>query len=150
MARGGFLGRIGRVIGRIVESVRPAPPPREEPPPQEPPKPPPRRNPYRDKWRELKTSRRGNFDKNYRVFSRLVDPVVEDDDEKQEYWESYIRNIVNGEGNKRRNSTQNMFWRDTGIDPSDFNWAVWREAMGYTGHSHGGVARGAAWFRKHS
>jgi hypothetical protein len=48
-------------------------------------------------------------------------------------WESYVKHMVNDEGPFRRNSASNMFWRDTGIDPLDFNWQSWRSAMGYTG-----------------
>jgi hypothetical protein len=141
MARGGFLGRIGRAFGRVERAIeriiappRPAPPPA---PPQPPGRggPPIRRDPYREIWRDHKRGRKGSFERNYRVFSKLVDPVVEDDDEKRELWESFIRNIVNGEGDRRRNSTSNMFWRDSGIDPRDFDWALWRQAMGYTGRN---------------
>lgn len=64
----------------------------------------------------------------------MVDPVTEEEPEiRPELWESYIKHIVKGQGRFRRNDSQNMFWRDTGIDPVDFNWHRWRIAMGYVG-----------------
>lgn len=130
MARGSFLGRIGRAIRNVF-----APSPRSQPPeqPTEPPGRggPPIRDRYRDEW--VRQGGTGSYQQNLAVFHRLVDPVESDPDEQFELWESYVRHINLGEGNARRNSTSNMFWRDSGLDPTDFDWANWRLAMGYTG-----------------
>lgn len=131
MARRGFLGRIGRAIRNIV--APPHPPSREPPPP--PPEPPeePGRQDFRRTWREQ--GGRGSYRKNLRVFHKAIDPIEPDPEGQLELWESYVRNINRGEGRFRRNSTSNMFWRDSGIDPTSqaFDWNLWREAMGFTG-----------------
>lgn len=132
MARGGFLSRIRDAIRNVVAPRPPerAPPGQPEPPRERE----PRGDPYRNIWRDQHVKRgKGNYRKNLNVFHRLVDPVESDPDEQLELWESYVRHIVKDEGGHRRNSTSNMFWRDSGIDPQDMDWARWREAMGYTG-----------------
>jgi hypothetical protein len=63
----------------------------------------------------------------------MVDPIEADPGERLELWQSYVENIVAPRGRERRQSPSNVFWRDSGIDPVDFNWQAWREAMGYTG-----------------
>jgi hypothetical protein len=130
MARGGFLGRIARAIKKVVApSPRrpPAPPPGREPPRERG----PRGGPFREVWRD--NNGKGSYRKNLEVFHRVVDPIEKDPDEQLELWESFVKNIVNPRGRERRQSTDNMFWRDSGIDPRDFRWQEWREAMGYTG-----------------
>jgi hypothetical protein len=133
MARGGFAGglaRFGRAITRTIENIfAPSPPPRPPAPAPEPPAPKP--NEYRNVWRHERG--KGSYRKNRSVFDRMMDDVDTPQDERIELWESYVHNIVNDKGRYRRNSTSNMFWRDSGIDPADFNWAAWRQAMGYTG-----------------
>lgn len=129
MARGGFLGRVGRALRKILP---PAPHPRHAPPPREPPPrepPPPSKNDFKQAWRDNRGG--GNYKKNLALFHRLVDPIARDADEQLDLWESYIKHMTRGR--ERRNSTSNMFWRDTGIDPSDWDWAAWRQAMEYTG-----------------
>lgn len=133
MARGGFLGRIGRAIRNII-APPPRPSPPREPPPQEPPEPPRRGDPYREIWRDEKRGRRGDYRKNRALFSKLMDDLhEEDEDEREMLWRSYVRNIVNTGGRYRRQDINNPFWRDVGVDPVDFDWAKWRIAMGYTG-----------------
>ena len=129
MARGGFLRRIGRAIRRVVA---PSPPP--SPPQRRAPEPPTEREPrgaYRDIWREQGGGRK--YQQHLNLFHNAIDPIESDPQERLELWESYAKYMVHGEGRFRRNSAQNMFWRDSGIDPIDFNWASWREAMGFTG-----------------
>lgn len=132
MARGGFLGRFVRGIEKFADNLvnifTPSPRP-PEPPREPPPEPPPSQ--YRKTWRQM--GGKGDYRKNLDVFHRLVDPVEDDPAERQELWKSYIRNINRGEGQYRRQDNQNLFWRDSGIDPRSFNWQRWREAMGYTG-----------------
>jgi len=128
MARLGFVGRIARAIRNVI-----APPPR---PPREPPQEPPReREPRGDLYREIWKDNRGqgSYRKNLKVFHAVVDPIEPDPGERLELWESYVTHINRPRGRERRQSTSNMFWRDSGIDPADFNWQAWREAMGYTG-----------------
>lgn len=128
MARGGgFLSRIGRAIRNAV-TPRPSPPPRERPEPREPE---PGSREYKDIWRT--SGGQGSYRKNLKVFHSAVDPIEDDPDERIALWESYVSNIVKGRGRRRRQDIDNMFWRDSGIDPKDFNWVRWREAMGYTG-----------------
>lgn len=127
MARRGFLGRIGHAIRRFV--APPAPPPQREPPPEPPEE--PTRGDFRAAWRDL--GGRGSFRKNLRVFHNKVDPIEPDREQQLELWETYIKHVNRGEGRFRRNSSSNQFWRESGIDPVDWDWDVWREAMGYTG-----------------
>lgn len=124
MARGGLFGRIGRIFKRA-----PAPPPPRQPPERPPPKEP--ADEYRRIWRRERGT--GNYRQHLKVFHSMIDPIESDPRERQELWESYITNIIRPRGRERRQSPSNMFWRDSGIDPIDFNWSSWRQAMGYTG-----------------
>jgi hypothetical protein len=127
MARRGFLSR---VFDRIREVVAPRPPERErEQPPPQPPK--ERPSEYRGIWRSH--GGKGSYQKNLKVFHAMIDPIEDDPSERVMLWDSYVRNINKGEGRFRRQSTSNLFWRDSGIDPESFRWQEWREAMGYTG-----------------
>jgi hypothetical protein len=134
MARDGIFRRIGRAIRNVIA---PSPPPRPQPPEQ--PKPEPRGDPYRDVWKQKKRPKRASYQKNLKVFHAVVDPIESDPSEQLGLWQSFVDNIVEPKGRERRQSTSNMFWRDSGIDPNTsptsggFNWAAWREAMGYTG-----------------
>lgn len=137
MARGGFLGRIGRALRNIVA---PSPPPRREPPREEPPPreaPPPRRpaDSYRGVWR--KQHGKGSYRKNLDVFHRMVDEIEPDEAERIELWDSFVRNINrNRRGDAyKRQSMFNPFWQESGLDPSTMNWAAWRQAMGFTGRN---------------
>jgi hypothetical protein len=128
-----------RVVNAIRRVIAPSPPPERAP---EPPRERPREHPelytgptertFRRVWRQ-ETTRKADYNKNLEVFHSMVDPIESDPDEQLELWHSYIRNMVNGEGQFRRNSSQNMWWRDSGLDPDNFSWARWREAMGFTG-----------------
>jgi hypothetical protein len=126
VARQGFLGRIRQAIRNIV--APPQPPRRKAPPP--PPEEPTGKD-FRRAWRDL--GGQGSYRKNLRVFHKTVDRVETDPEQQLELWETYITHINRGEDRHRRNSTSNMFWRDSGIDPTDWDWTDWREAMGYTG-----------------
>jgi hypothetical protein len=132
--RFGFVGRIGRALKNIV-APSPAPAPPRQPPPREAPEPPsaPRRDEYREIWRDNKTGRAGNYRKNLKVFHSVIDRIEADPEERLLLWESYVQNMVNPRGRKRRQDPSNMFWRDSGLDPDNFNWEAWRQAMGYTG-----------------
>jgi hypothetical protein len=101
----GFLSRIFR---------RPAPVSRDE---------------YREIWDRERAE--GEYRKQLAVFRSAAEPLESDPDELLDLWRSYVQHIVNGEGRYRRNSSSNMFWRDLGLDPRDFDWAGWRVAMGY-------------------
>jgi hypothetical protein len=133
MARRTIFGRATRALRKIfAPSSRPRPP---APPPAPPPT---HGDPYRETWRDLRG--KGNYKKNLAVFHALIDPVEQDPAEREELWESYVRHINKGEGRFRRQSTSNMFWRDSGIDPSDMDWRRWRIAMGYTGKNRSKTA----------
>lgn len=134
MARGGFLGRIGRAIRNIV-APSPPPPPREPREPEEPREREPRGDPYKEIWREhdLKFRRKDNYQKHLKAFHSAIDPIEKDPDEREVLWDSYIRNMIKAEGTFRRQDSSNMWWRDSGIDPVDFKWQAWREAMGFVG-----------------
>lgn len=132
MARGGFIGRIARAIRNVFAPPRHAPPPPPPRPPEpRPPEPGPSGSDYRRVWRE--NDGKGSYQKNLKLFHSVVDPIEPDPDEQLDLWESYVKHIVTPRGRERRQSTANMFWRDSGIDPGDFRWQQWREAMGYTG-----------------
>jgi hypothetical protein len=132
MARGGIFRRVGRAIRNVfTPSPRAPEPPREPRGPREPPR---RGDDYKDIWREHGAKgRHRNYQKNLKVFHNMVDPIEDDSDERLILWDSYVRNMVKGEGRFRRQDTANMWWRDSGLDPRDFNWQAWREAMGFTG-----------------
>lgn len=53
-----------------------------------------------------------------------LDPE-EDRDIQLEMWDDYIAAFINGE------IRFDDFFDRWGIDPADFSWALWREAMGY-------------------
>lgn len=126
----GFIGRIGRAIRNIIA---PPPTPREQPP-EEPRERGRRGDPYREIWRDHHVKRKeGKYQDHLRVFHSVIDPIEENPDEREALWDSYIRNMVKAESTFRRQDTQNMWWRDSGIDPADFKWQRWREAMGFTG-----------------
>jgi hypothetical protein len=136
MARGGgFLSRIGRAIRNVVAPRLPERPP---PTPQEPPEQGPGGRDFRRVWRDHRG--KGSYQKNLAVFHRMVDPIEPDQGEQLELWESYVRYINKGEGRFRRQSSQNMFWQDSGIDPTSWDWRRWREAMGYTGKNRSRTA----------
>lgn len=129
MARRGFFGRIRQVVERVREVFAPSPPPEREQPRERPA--PPRFDPYRREWRDQHGG--DNYQKHLDVFHANIDPIEDDEDERLMLWESYIKYMVKGEGRFRRNDSQNIFWRDSGIDPQNFKWDRWREAMGYIG-----------------
>lgn len=54
-----------------------------------------------------------------------------DEDTKIEYWEAYVRYMVNTQGSYRLNDIRNPFWQITHMHPDNFDWHGWREAMGY-------------------
>jgi hypothetical protein len=58
-----------------------------------------------------------------------------DEEDKRDMWDDYLRYVVGKRGDRasyRRNDIRNPFWQKWGIDPEqDFDWAAWREAMGY-------------------
>ncbi len=137
MARGGgFLSRSWRALRNVVA------PSRREPPPPRAPEPPPEQGPggreFRRVWRDRRG--KGSYQKNLSVFHRMVDQIESDPDEQLMLWESYVRYINKGEGRFRRQSPQNMFWQDSGIDPTSWDWRRWREAMGYTGKNRSRTA----------
>lgn len=134
MARRFSFKRLAQAVRNIVApSPRRVPPPEpERPAPREPePYAPSAYNPFRATWR--REGAKGNYRKNLAAFHKAIDPIERDPDAQLELWDSYVRNIVKGEGRFRRNSSANMFWRDSGLDPRDFDWKAWREAMGFTG-----------------
>jgi hypothetical protein len=130
MARRSFFSRITRAVRNIFAPSPPPPRPARPPAPTGPSA--PVRRDFRAIWRsEHPKHSKANFEKHLRLFHSAIDPIEQDPNEQLDLWQSYVHNIVNDEGRFRRNSTQNMFWRDSGIDPADLDWSAWREAMGY-------------------
>lgn len=132
------LGRFGRSLEkfgqRIQKALTPSPPPRQPEPRQPEPRQPearPTRDPFRKEWNRQHGL--GSYRRNLKAFHKAVDPIESDPDEQLELWESFVKHINKGEGRFRRNSSANMFWRDSGIDPRDFDWKTWRDAMGFIG-----------------
>lgn len=140
MARKSIFRRIADVIGRLFE---PEPPSRPAPPPS-----PPRRRPggsgggggyrgiFREIWdEEVPASRIADmeertgysenelFQLHYEILYSL-DPET-DQDTREEMWEDYLQGFVNN------NMTHDRFFNIWNIDPRDFSWALWRDAMGY-------------------
>lgn len=58
-----------------------------------------------------------------------------DEREKRQFWADYNLYMVSHRTDYKRNDDDNPFWRTWGIDPDQFDWHGWREAMGYP---HGG------------
>jgi hypothetical protein len=58
-----------------------------------------------------------------------------DEQDKRQFWADYNLYMVSHRTDYRRNADDNPFWRTWGIDPDEFDWHGWREAMGYP---HGG------------
>lgn len=126
MARGGFFSRIRSLFRG---EPRPAPPSGRHARPQER----ERRDFYRQVWHD-EPGKSGSYSAHRRFFDHLMDELHETDpEERRMLWESYVHNVVRSGGTVRRNSVNNLFWRDVGLHPDDFDWAAWREAMGYTG-----------------
>lgn len=145
MARGGFFRRIVSGIENIFrrEPSRPFPP---APPPQPPPPPPGGgggggggiyRGPYRESWEnnvndsqvadiQERTGYSENeiFQAHFEVFA-MLNPEG-DDDEQLQMWDDYLAAFVNGE------TTHDAFFEEWNIDPRDFDWEMWRDAMGYS------------------
>lgn len=143
MARGGgFFSRVFKRIGnflsdtfeRIGEQVEP---PRErEPPP--PPGPGPgggERNEFRQIWDDFEIPRdHGNFHDHFEFFMDVeIGMEINDLGEQIEDWQLYLRYLVLGESEYKRNDVRNPYWAHMGIDPGDFDWQAWRAAMGDTG-----------------
>lgn len=150
MARLGFFGRIGKAIGRTADRIAnvftpkpeprratPRPSPRPAPSPSTPPSPrgtrdrqrARERDPYLRIWNQL--SRRRGYLEHRDLMDEVLSGLNVDEDTKLEYWEAYIRYMVNIEGGTRLNDIRNPFWQITHMHPDDFNWYEWREAMGY-------------------
>lgn len=54
--------------------------------------------------------------------------------EAREFWADYLHYMVSDRSHVIRNDREsNPFWDEWGIDPDQFDWHGWREAMGY-GH----------------
>ena len=133
MARRGFLGRITdalRAVGRtFTGEPRRAEPSRRPPERQRQPQ-----TPEASIWQQNTGKRAGT--RAYRHHREVMQSIPYfadmDEDEQQDFWDSYTRYMVNTKGVPYRiNSLQNPFWSDVNIHPDDFDWREWREAMGY-------------------
>lgn len=150
MALRGFLRSIatGHPIRAVGELFRPEP----SPPPLPPTPPPPRepgefggggggiwRGPFREIWRDTVTeadryditSRSGyseneEFQLHFEILHGL-DPEA-DPDELEEMWQDYLLAFVSD------GMAHDTFFEIWNIDPRDFDWQLWRDAMGYGKH----------------
>lgn len=133
MARRGFISRIFEAIRGTFTRDEPR---RAPPRPPGPPEPPGKRrplDPYLNRWRELTRERTG-----YLNHKDIIDDMAFeydlDEDDKQELWEDYLRNMVGRRGIRAQykyHDINNPFWQKWNIDPDSFDWHAWREAMGY-------------------
>lgn len=132
MARGGFLSRITNAIKRVWSG-----------PERKPPGPPPSVPPtidyidvdrWRAEWNEYKFPRRyGSFKKHKNLIIDWDEGYnIDDPDEQFEDWKMYLKYMLAGESEYRRNDPRNEFWQYTGMDPGDFDWDAWRSIMGYS------------------
>jgi len=139
MARRGILRRILDLIEKPFRT-----PPRPIPP-VEPPLPPPRppgrpdggrRGVFWEDWRNTVTERdladiqertgyseRELFQLHSEILSSL-DPEA-DRDTREDMWQDYLMAFVSD------GMTHDAFFEIWNIDPRDFDWQLWREAMGY-------------------
>lgn len=121
MARRGFFRRIFDAVQRIFT----APPAR---PPEREPEEPDLDDRMRQAWRDETRSRLDrNFERHLELFGSIPGIELESDDEREYLWRSYIENMVRG--THRRNDPANPWWADIGLDPRDFDWAAFREAI---------------------
>lgn len=89
------------------------------------------RDPFRQVWMEQTISRPGRSYANHRELIAALPGFQDlDEDEQLEIWEDYIRYMINGESNYRRNDPRNPFWSTAGIHPRNFDWDEWRATFG--------------------
>jgi hypothetical protein len=136
-----------RLFGRNFEIpwfAKPETPPSPPSPPPPPPRESPRRrrgrfadDPYYQAWDEIvrRDPNREGPARGYLEHRDVVDAYAADMDldaqEKLQFWADYNLNMVSRRTGFRRNSDDNPFWRDWHINPDNFDWWGWREAMGY-------------------
>jgi hypothetical protein len=140
--RGGFLSRITNAIRSVFRGA-PEPPRRPSPPPGR--GAPPRgdrdrqrareRDPYLRSWDANTRGTRGNYFDHRTIIDTLAYSADLPEDERRELWQDYMRYMVGRKGERmsfRRNDPiRNPFWDKWGINPDNFDWQAWREAMGY-------------------
>jgi hypothetical protein len=94
-----------------------------------------RADPFRRSWQNQREQQRrrprGSLQNHMRFFLSIPGMEYETDEDVEELWDSYLRNMVFGARRTRLNTMDNPFWEDMGIAPEDFNWRGWREQMGY-------------------
>lgn len=132
----GFFERVGRAIRNAAERLHIVAPPEAPELPEGPRR---RGGPPIDPFAQVyveETLRRPGTQEYQRQVSFIRDLYGferEDRETQLEIWREYLK--FNKSGGPRRNDPSHPFWRYTGIDPRDFDWHGWREAMGYR---HGG------------
>jgi hypothetical protein len=95
------------------------------------------RGPFRDTWDDtitqsdiLDSQERTGYSENelFQLHFEILyalDPEADPDD-RESMWQDYLEAFVTGD---MRHDTFFEIWN---IDPVDFEWAMWREAMGYS------------------
>jgi hypothetical protein len=128
VARRGFLSRI-REFFRGHREQPPAPPPSVPTGIDY-----PRGDIWREAWIDADIPRKyGSYRSHRNLFLNYEYGLNIDDPNMQfEDWEMYLKYIVKGESEFRRNDFRNEFWQFTGTAPEDFDWDDWRSAMGYS------------------
>ena len=126
MARRGFLSRIRDIFRREKTPAGP--------PPSVPGVDYTRGDPWREMWDDARIPRKyGRYRTHKNLFINWEVGLLIDDEETQlEDWPLYLKYIVKGESEFKRNDFHNPFWQHTGTDPGDFDWDDWRSAMGYS------------------
>ena len=134
--RGGFFGRLRKAVKNIADAIGEIftggeeEPPRREPPKRKP-EPPRQTDPYIFWWDyELKRSRTGYFNHKDIIDDLALEYNLSEED-KQELWRDYLHYMVSKNSHFKRNDIRNPFWQKWGIDPDNFDWHAWRDAMGY-------------------
>jgi hypothetical protein len=128
------LKRILDAINPFHRETRSAPPPVT--PPTTDYRPPEHETQYRRwqrEWKEAQIPRKyGNFRKHREMFLDFEFGINIDDEETQnDDWPLYLKYLVKGESEFKRNDPRNPFWQFTGTAPEDFDWSDWRSVMGY-------------------
>lgn len=99
---------------------------------------PPRRrrsDPFREIFTQINTTRERQ--RGYLQHREIAEYYEREGDldsrERREFWADYTFYMTSGKfrGGRYNDPERNPFWSKWGINPDDFDWADWREAMGY-------------------
>lgn len=95
------------------------------------------RDPYWQIWDEVtlgdpeSRGRRIGYLEHRDFLEQYEGPMDLDESEKRQFWADYNLYMVSKRTDYKRNDPENPFWSRWNLDPDEWNWHGWREAMGY-------------------